>query len=89
MDSGYASSDCTNVRPEEGAAMHLSTAKAVPGLKPESSVGEAQEILEAQANRLHPDRVQNSLRPATESTMAAPGCPRTSPDAPASSSGRM
>jgi hypothetical protein len=68
--------------------MHLSTAKAVPGLKPESSAGDAPQILKAQANRLHPDWVQNSLRPATESPMAAPGCPRTSPDAPASSSGR-
>jgi hypothetical protein len=69
--------------------MHLSTAQAVLGLKPESSVGQAPKICEAQANRLHPDRVQNSLRPATEATMAEPGCPRTSPDAPASSSGGM
>lgn len=60
--------------------MHVSTAKFVLGWRPGSSVDGAPNILEGQANRLLPDRVHNSLRPATEATIAEQGCVRTSPD---------
>ena len=50
--------------------MDVKTAYAVLRLKPESSLAEANEVFDAQANRFDPDRVKRSLRPAAELKMA-------------------
>lgn len=46
-DSGHAGSGSTTVRPEEAAAMDLRTACTVLGLKPESSLDEAKNVVDA------------------------------------------
>jgi hypothetical protein len=43
--------------------MDVSTAYAVLGLKPDSSLDEAKEVFDARANRLQPECVKASLRP--------------------------
>ena len=50
--------------------MDLRTAYAVLGLKPESSLDEAERLFDARAVRLDPNRVNRSLRPAAELAMA-------------------
>jgi DnaJ-class molecular chaperone len=50
--------------------MDVSTAYAVLGLKPDSSLDEAKKVFDARANRLQPERVKASLQPAAKSAMA-------------------